>query len=135
MLSKSTITELLEGKPSKKAIAEVIADAFQNVVRQESQILVSNESTGMPHNLPFAIGKCYYFRTVTHHQTGRVKAIIGKFVVLEDGAWIADSGRWKQAIETGKLDEVEPVDVEIYVNSDSLIDCYEWRHDLPRTQL
>jgi hypothetical protein len=133
MLSKSTLTELLEGKPSKKAIAEVIADAFQNVIRQESEVTVRNE--GIPHNLPFEIGKCYYFRTVTHHQTGRVKAIIGKFVVLEDGAWIPDSGRWKQAIETGKLDEVEPVDVEIYVNSDSLIDAYEWIHSLPRTQL
>jgi hypothetical protein len=132
MLSKSTITELLEGKPSKKAIAEVIADAFQNIVRQESEITVSHEGTGTP--LPFEIGKCYYFRTVTHHQTGRVKAIVGKFVVLEDGAWIADSGRWKQAIETGKLDEVEPVDVNMYVNTDSLIDAYDWKHSLPRDQ-
>jgi hypothetical protein len=85
-------------------------------------------------DLPYEIGKAYYFRTVTHHQIGRVKKIVGKTIILEDAAWIADSGRWQQAIEKGELSEVEPVTVEVYVNSESLIDVYEWRHALPRVQ-
>lgn len=85
--------------------------------------------------LPFEIGEAYYIRTVTHHQTGRVKKIIGKFLVLEDAAWIADSGRWKDAIESGKLSEVEPVECAVYVNTDSIIDAYDWSHKLPRTQI
>jgi hypothetical protein len=130
MLSKSTIIELLEGKkPSAKAVAEIVTDSLQQGVK------TFVENTGSPSALPFEIGEKYYFRTVTHHQTGRVKAIIGKFVVLEDAAWIADSGRWKDAIESGRLSEVEPVEVEVYVNTDSLIDAYEWEHELPRKQL
>ena len=93
------------------------------------------DSKGTTSDLPFEIGECYYIRTVTHHQTGRIKEIIGKFLVLEDGAWIADSGRWKDAIELGKLSEVEPVDCKIFVNTDTIIDAYEWRFDLPRKQI
>lgn len=95
-------------------------------------LLMENQSGTQA--LPFEIGKAYYLRTVTHHQTGRVKRIVGKFLVLEDAAWIADSGRWEQAIESGKLEEVEPVTCEVYVNTDSLIDGYEWSHALPRKQ-
>lgn len=84
--------------------------------------------------VPFEVGECYYIRTVTHHQTGRVKKIVGDFLVLEDAAWIADSGRWKDAIESGNLNEVEPVECDVFVNMTSVIDAYEWSHRLPRQQ-
>jgi len=98
-------------------------------------IILKNGSPSSSADLPFEIGECYYIRTVTHHQTGRVKKIIGKFLILEDAAWIADSGRWKDAIESGTLSEVEPVNVQAFVNTDTIIDAYEWKHALPRTQL
>lgn len=84
--------------------------------------------------LPFEVGEKYFIRTVTYHLTGQVKAIVGNFLVLTDAAWIADSGRFMAAIESGTLDEVEPVTCEVFVNTDSICDAFAWRHDLPRVQ-
>lgn len=83
---------------------------------------------------PFKVGGAYYIRTVTYHATGRVKAIVGQFLVLEDGAWIADSGRFRDAIMKGILSEIEPVEVDMFVNLGSVTDAFEWKHQLPRTQ-
>ena len=85
--------------------------------------------------IPFEIGGKYYIRTVTYHCTGEVKAVIGKFLELKDAAWIADSGRFRQAIMEGTLDEVEPVDVPMFVNMDTITDAFVWKHkNLPREQ-
>lgn len=84
--------------------------------------------------MPWSVGDKVFLRTVTHHLTGRVKKIVGKFLVLEEAAWIADNGRFMQFIEDGTVSEVEPVTCEVIVNTDSLIDGYEWRHPLPRQQ-
>lgn len=82
--------------------------------------------------IPFEIGKSYFIRTATYHCTGRVKKVVGHFLVLEDASWIADSGRFNEAINEGKLSEVEPVHVEMGVNIEGVIDYFEWKHDLPR---
>ena len=97
--------------------------------------LLDSECKGGSSELPFQPGDKVFLRTVTHHLTGRVDRIVGKFLVLKDAAWIADDGRFMNAIQDGKLSEVEPVKCEVKVNTDSLIDAYEWAHDLPRTQV
>ncbi len=79
------------------------------------------------------IGKCYFFRTVTFHLTGRVKKIIGNMFILEDAAWIADSGRFMQTIKEGKLNEVEPVGDAI-LNISTVTDIFPWRFPLPMEQ-
>ena len=80
--------------------------------------------------LPFEVGKSYFIRGVTYHLTGRVTEIVGKFLKLEDAAWIADSGRFEQAINEGELSEVEPVGDAI-VNTDAINDAFPWKHNLP----
>lgn len=84
--------------------------------------------------VPFKIGGCYFIRTVTYFATGRVKAIVGNFLVLEDAAWIADTGRFREAIMKGMLNEVEPVDVPMYLNINSITDAFDWEQKLPREQ-
>ncbi len=84
--------------------------------------------------VPFKIGDAYFIRTVTYFATGRVKAIVGQFLVLEDAAWIADTGRFRDAIAKGILSEVEPVDVDMFVNINSITDAFVWSHKLPREQ-
>ena len=79
------------------------------------------------------VGKKFFFRNITYHCTGRVVKIMGHFWVLEDAAWIADSGRFMQAIKEGKLDEVEPVGT-MYVNIKSNVDFFPWKHQLPKEQ-
>lgn len=79
------------------------------------------------------VGKKWFIRTVTYHLTGKVEKIVGNFLVLKDAAWIADSGRFMEAIKNGTLKEVEPVGQAI-VNLNSIVDMFPWKHDLPLTQ-
>lgn len=79
------------------------------------------------------IGEKFFFRTVTYHLTGKVKRVIGSIVELENAAWIADSGRFMQAIKEGTLNEVEPVG-RAYLNLASVTDFFPWKHPLPEKQ-
>jgi hypothetical protein len=80
------------------------------------------------------VGEKFYFRTVTYHLTGRVKKVIGSILELENAAWIADSGRFMNAIKEGKLNEVEPVG-RAYINIQSVTDFFPWKHALPEKQI
>lgn len=77
--------------------------------------------------IPFEIGGEYFFRTVTYHLTGRVVNVIGNFLILEDAAWIADSGRFHKFFTdpTSEL-EVEPFgDRLVSLNIASIVDATE----------
>ena len=75
------------------------------------------------------VGHNFYFRTVTYHLVGKVTKRIGHFLQLETASWVADSGRFMQAIKDGTLDEVEPVGTA-FVNLESVTDMFPWRHRL-----
>ena len=79
------------------------------------------------------IGKSFFFRTVTYHMVGKVEEVDGNFVRLSDASWVADSGRFMDAIQGGKLNEVEPVG-EWWVNLDTVTDFGPWNHPLPKDQ-
>ena len=78
------------------------------------------------------IGECYLIRTVTHYYTGRIKAITPNDVLLEEAAWIPDTGRYSDALRTGNLAEVEPYPNEVIVFIGSIVDAAVWKHPLPR---
>ncbi len=80
------------------------------------------------------VGEKFFFRTITYHMTGRVKKVIGSILELENAAWIADSGRFMNAIKEGKLNEVEPVG-RAYINISSVVDFFPWKHALPEKQV
>ena len=81
---------------------------------------------------PYAIGTNYIIRTVTQFFTGRLIWVGDKELVLEDAAWVADTGRWYDALlkGVGVLKEVEPIG-RVIVGRGSIVDCTEWKHDLP----
>ena len=83
---------------------------------------------------PFAVGKKYLIRTVTHIQTGECVSIIGSFVELKNAAWIADTGRFHDCLSKGTFNEVEPYPGGVTVNSSSIIDFVEFAHELPVNQ-
>jgi len=83
----------------------------------------------------FEKGEKLLIRTVTHYLTGRVTKQIGNFLFLDDAAWIADTGRFHDALRTGKLSEVEPALSTVRLNTGCIVDVYEWEHELPKTQL
>src|SRR6185369_836883 len=60
------------------------------------------------HEAPWIIGKAYLIRTVTMIDTGVLVAVTPTELVLEEAAWIADTGRFSDAIAKAEFDEVEP---------------------------
>jgi hypothetical protein len=79
------------------------------------------------------VGEKWYFRTVTYHTVGKVKKIVGRFAYLTEASWVADSGRFMNAIKDGTLDEVEPVGI-CFINLDTVVDFFPWKHKLPTDQ-
>ena len=93
-------------------------------IKELKALLGSGVSGNQDH--PFEIGKKYLIRTVTMIQTGMIKAVRGKFLVLEQAAWIADTGRFSEALEDQeKMKEVEPFKNDAIVNMDTIIDATE----------
>lgn len=82
-------------------------------------------------DLPFAVGKSYFIRTVTYHMLGRVSRISGTFLILEEACWVADSGRFNKTIKDGELNEVEFVGDAI-VSINAIADAFPWAHKLPK---
>jgi hypothetical protein len=81
------------------------------------------------------IGSAYLIRTVTMIQTGRLIAVTEHELVLEDAAWIADTGRFADALKGGTFSEVEPFpDGEVIVGRGSIIDACALPFALPRSQ-
>lgn len=100
---------------------------------QEGELTKTYKIIEQENHIPFEIDEDYFIRTVTYHLIGKVKKVCGKFLILGNASWVADSGRFMGAIKDGVLDEVEPVGVA-YVNIDSIVDAFPWDHKLPKEQ-
>ena len=108
---------------------EISDDTYELIKGQlgvDDQLIDVNE-------LDDLVGGKYYFRTVTYHLVGKVEKRVGKFLELSTASWVADSGRFMNAIKDGALDEVEPT-VKAWVNLDTVTDFYQWKHKLPTKQ-
>lgn len=79
------------------------------------------------------IGKAWFIRTVTYHTVGRIVGIVANMFVMEESSWVADSGRFMDALKTGKLNEVEPTG-QCLVSVNSIVDIFAWNHKLPTEQ-
>jgi hypothetical protein len=103
-----------------KQIREIQAMSAAVVAPQEKQ--------------PFVIGKNYLIRTVTMIDTGRIVAVTPQWIVLEDAAWIADTGRFSDAVKSVKFNEVEPFPAgRVIIGAGAVIDAVEIS-ELPRSQ-
>jgi hypothetical protein len=78
---------------------------FGDIKRQAG--LLRSEIPGAT-DAAWEIGKVYLIRTVTMIDTGRLVAVTPYELVLEDAAWIADTGRFADAIQRVEFGEVEP---------------------------
>jgi hypothetical protein len=80
------------------------------------------------------VGNAVFVRTVTHYHTGRIVYIDKDVIELEDAAWIADTGRFGEALKTGTLGEVEPFPGVVAIGRGAIVDVTGWPHALPRVQ-
>jgi hypothetical protein len=91
--------------------------------REISRLFQSPALTG--HH-PYKIGANYFIRTVTHHYTGKLSQVFPTELVLTDAAWIADDGRFADALKSGEFAEVEPYpDGEVIIGRGAILDACE----------
>lgn len=105
-----------------------------NLTLGEIKELMSLFSNNKENGCLWEIGKLYFIRTVTMHLIGKLEKVTDKELLLSSASWIADSGRFHDAIKTGKLNEVEPFVSDIIVGRGSIIDATEWKHNAPKEQ-
>ena len=75
---------------------------------------------------PWEIGRKYFIRTVTMHLTGELIAVGPQELVLKNAAWIADSGRFNEALrDIKKCNEVEPFLRPVIIGRGAIIDATE----------
>lgn len=81
------------------------------------------------------VGEKVFFRTVTYHAIGEVKKTVGRFVHLKTASWVADTGRFMNFLKDGvqSNSEIEPVG-EMFLNMDTVVDFFIWKHKLPTDQ-
>lgn len=80
------------------------------------------------------VGKNYFIRTVTMHSVGKLEKVTDKELVLSSASWIADSGRFHDALKTGEFSEIEPFVEDVIINRSAIIDATAFNHDLPVCQ-
>lgn len=112
------------------------------VVELLLEVLKTKSSSSVVTNsgkeIPFEVGEKYFIRTVTYHSTGKLKAVVGNFLILEKGAWIADSGRLSDSLKKGfdkqESSEIEPYEMEWMINVNSIVDACVYPYKLPDEQ-
>ena len=95
-----------------------------------------SDDTAQPStdNGGWEIGKNYLIRTVTHIQTGRLVGVSAQELILEDAAWIADTGRFAGALQSCDFSEVEPFpEGRVLIGRGALIDAVQIS-TVPRSQ-
>jgi hypothetical protein len=80
------------------------------------------------------LDKIYLIRTVTMIDTGKLVAFNEHELVLEDAAWIADTGRFADAVKKAEFNEVEPFPAgRVIIGRGAVIDAVEITKS-PRSQ-
>jgi hypothetical protein len=99
-----------------------INDLTLGQIKEIGQITGTQPKSDDSH---WEISKPYFIRTATYHLTGRLVKVTPIELVLEDAAWIADSGRFTQAVSSGDFSEVEPfpTGMQVIVNRTAVIDA------------
>jgi len=83
---------------------------------------------------PIRVGNNVLIRTVTHYQTGKIVEINldpVPHLVLVNAAWIADTGRFNQALTASTVAEAEPFPSPVAVLLGAGVDITDWRGELP----
>lgn len=88
----------------------------------------------MLNNHPYLIGKAYLIRTVTHYYIGQLKEVFDNELVLFNASWIADTGRYYNALKDGVLNAVEPIIGDVIIGRGAVIDAAIWSHEVPTEQ-
>ena len=103
-------------------------------IEQLRTILGGQPVATPPH--PYQVGKNYQIRTVTMIYTGKLVSVGENELELEKAAWIPDTGRFQNATESGKYNEVEmyPQTERVIIGRGAIVDAVVLVSDLPSSQ-
>lgn len=89
---------------------------------KELQNIFNSKATETP--CPFEIGEKYLIRTVTFTYTGQLKSKDSNFLVLQECDWIADTGRFSEALEDqDRFNEIEPFKNDVIIAKGAIVDA------------
>jgi hypothetical protein len=121
----------ITGKESEMEINEL-----QNVARDLSR-------RGIAGGWYWQHGESVFIRTVTYHWVGTIIEVGADYVVLSPACWVADSGRWAEALAHGFSSSAEleppakskkaahiPQQVAV-VQRAAIVDSVLWEHPIP----
>ncbi len=96
----------------------------------------SPEVLNNPSNNPYSEGKNYIVRTVTMIFTGRLVEVWPQELVLVDAAWIPETERYMQFVDTGAVRECEPFPEgrRLVIGRGAVLDAITLEKPLPRSQ-
>lgn len=80
------------------------------------------------------VGKNWLIKTVTCYYVGEAVKVVGNLIQLRNASWVADTGRFMDAIKDGVLSEVEPIHASCFVNINASVNIIQWKHKLPTEQ-
>ena len=80
------------------------------------------------------IGDKVFIRCITFHYVGEIVDKDPIHIQLKNASWVADSGRFYNALADGTLSEVEPYPHGVTIMTQSIVDISPWVHDLPTKQ-
>ena len=85
---------------------------------------------------PYDVGKNYIVRTVTMIYTGKLVEVGSQELVLVDAAWIPETERYSQFVESGAVKECEPYPSgrRVLIGRGSVCDAVVLEKELPRSQ-
>ncbi len=84
---------------------------------------------------PWEVGENYLIRTVTMIDAGKLVRVTNQELVLKDASWIADTGRFADALEKLNFNEVEPFPAGyVIIGRGSVIDAVKI-NSVPRCQI
>jgi len=96
------------------------------ITSEAKQLIATLQQQKSVQNSAWEVGKCYLIRTVTMIDTGRLVDVTEHEIVLEDAAWIADTGRFSDALKSLQFSEVEPFpDGRVIVGRGAVIDAVQ----------
>lgn len=93
-----------------------------------------SECSANENEIFWQIGENYFVQTVTMYFTGKLKTLSKEELVFENPAWIADTGRFHDALKNSEFSEIEPYVNDILVNRTAIICTTQWNGTLPNKQ-
>lgn len=107
---------------------------IDSITIKEARELAAMFGGNSVDNSAWEIGKIYLIRTVTMIDTGKVVAVTPQEIILEDAAWIADTGSFSEALSKAEFSEIEPFpDGRVIIGRGGIIDAVQITKS-PRSQ-